>query len=155
MVIGLVNVRADLTYQQGLERMWSRQTRYDFYWPALAHIGEQAVSQYEIWAQGAGGNDGGVFGYQERYAEYRYKPSRISGLFRSYATGTLEVWTLSEKFASLPTLGQTFIEDQTTSVLTNRLAVPAEPDFYGDSWFDLKCARPMPVYGVPGFIDHF
>ncbi|AXH75682.1 MAG: major capsid protein [Microviridae sp.] len=157
-IIGIVNVRADLTYQQGIERDWMKQTLYDMYWPALAHIGEQAVLSQEIYWDGStaqNANDVSVFGYQERYAEYRYKPSRICGLFRSNAAGTIEHWHLSEKFASRPNLGQTFIEDQLTSVLTNRVAVPAEPDFYGDFYFDMKCARPMPVFGVPGFIDHF
>lgn len=157
-IIGIINVRADLTYQHGIERDWMKQTLYDLYWPALAHIGEQAVLSQEIFWDGSTANNGldvGVFGYQERYAEYRYKPSRICGIFRSNAPGTIEHWHLSERFASRPVLGQTFIEDQLTSVLTNRVLVPAEPDFYGDFYFDLKCARPMPVFGVPGFIDHF
>lgn len=154
IIIGLVNVRADLTYSQGIERFWSRTTRYDFYWPVLAHIGEQSVLNKEIFATG-GANDPLVFGYQERYAEYRYKPSKVTGLFRPTAAGTLELWHLSEKFAALPTLGQTFIEDQTETVLDTRVSVPTEPDFYFDAYFDLKCARPMPVYGVPGFVDHF
>lgn len=154
VVIGMVNVRADLTYQQGMERMWSRSTRYDFFWPVLAHIGEQSVLNKEIYATGAAA-DTQVFGYQERYGEYRYKPSKITNLFRSTAPGTLEYWHLSEKFAVLPTLGQTFIEDQTTSVLATRVAVPSEPDFFLDCYFDLRCARPMPVYGVPGLTDHF
>ena len=99
VIIGLVSVRADLTYQQGLNRMWSRQTRYDFYWPALAHLGEQEVLGKEIYADGGSGDDE-VFGYQERYAEYRYKPSQITGLFRSNATGSLDAWHLSQDFAS-------------------------------------------------------
>lgn len=154
VIIGIVNVRADLTYSQGVERMWSRSTRYDFYWPVLAHIGEQSVLNKEIYATGAAA-DLLVFGYQERYAEYRYKPSKVTGLFRPTAAGSLELWHLSEKFSALPTLGQTFIEDQTETVLDTRVAVPSEPDFYFDAFFDLKCARPMPVYGVPGFVDHF
>lgn len=154
IIIGLVNVRADLTYSQGIERFWSRSTRYDFYWPVLAHIGEQSVLNKELYATGAAA-DALVFGYQERYAEYRYKPSKITGLFRPTAAGSLELWHLSEKFSALPTLGQTFIEDQTESILDTRVAVPSEPDFYFDAFFDLKCARPMPVYGVPGFVDHF
>jgi hypothetical protein len=154
IIIGIVNVRADLTYQQGIERFWKRSTRYDFYWPVLAHIGEQSVLNRELYAKGDA-NDPLVFGYQERYAEYRYKPSRITGLMNSMAAGTLELWHLSEKFTALPTLGQTFIEDQTESILDTRVAVPSEPDFYFDAYFDLKCARPMPVFGVPGMTDHF
>jgi hypothetical protein len=150
-----VNVRADLTYQQGIERFWFRATRLDFYWPEFAHLGEQAVQNREIYGTGVFPQDSNVFGYQERYAEYRYKPSRISGLYRSTSAGTLDVWHLSEKFAALPTLNQTFIEDQTSSVLARNLYVPAEPDIFFDSYFELKCARPMPVFGVPGLIDHF
>jgi len=152
--LGIVNVRADLTYSQGIERMWSRSTRYDFYWPVFAHLGEQSVLNKEIYATGAAA-DAQVFGYQERYAEYRYKPSKVTGLFRPTGTGTLELWHLSEKFAALPTLGQTFIEDQTETILDTRVAVPAEPDWYLDAWISLRCARPMPVFGVPGLIDHF
>lgn len=154
LLLGIACVRADLTYQQGLDRMWARQTRYDFYWPALAQIGEQAVLNQEIYLTNlASTND--VFGYQERYAEYRYKPSRITGLFRSNpTTGTsLEIWHLSQDFAALPTLGQTFIEE--SPPISRVVAVPSEPEIIMDAWFNLKCARPMPVFGVPGLIDHF
>lgn len=158
IIIGLVNVRADLTYQQGLERMWSRRTRYDFYWPALAHIGEQAILNQEIYmpsdAEETGGyNREGVFGYQERYAEYRYKPSRITGLFRSSADASLDAWHLSQEFANGPLLNSDFIQQDTP--MDRVLAVPSEPDFIFDAYFRLRCARPMPVYGVPGLIDHF
>jgi hypothetical protein len=152
VIIGLVNVRADLTYQQGLPRMWSRKTRYDFYWPALAHIGEQAVLNKEIYCQGTAA-DNNVFGYQERYAEYRYKPSQITGLFRSAAPGTLDSWHLSQQFGSLPLLNEAFIVSSTP--MARVVAVPSEPHFLFDSYFQLRCARPMPVYGVPGLIDHF
>ena len=155
VIIGLVNVRADLTYQQGLNRMWSRRTRFDFYWPALSHLGEQAVYNKEIYCQGTAGGaaDGNVFGYQEAWAEYRYKPSQISGLFRSNATGTLHAWHLSQNFGALPTLGATFIEDNPP--LSRVIAVPSQPEFLFDSYIQLRCARPMPVYSVPGMIDHF
>lgn len=152
LLIGLVAVRADYTYQQGLNRMYSRSTRWDFYWPALSHIGEQAVLNKEIYAQ-ATSADADVFGYQERYAEYRYKPSQVSGLFRSNATGTLDSWHLAQDFGGLPTLGNTFIVENPP--MERIKAVTTEPDFLFDSYFDLKCARPMPVYGVPGLIDHF
>lgn len=158
VIIGIANVRADLTYQQGVERYWFKQTRYDFYWPEFAHIGEQAVLSREIWFDGLTANnaaDIAAFGYQERYAEYRYKPSRISGILRSNAASTLDIWHLSEDFAARPTLNQAFIEDQTTTVLTRVLATPTEPDIVGDFWFKLRCARPMPVFGVPGMVDHF
>lgn len=152
LIIGLVSVRADLTYQQGLNRMWSRRTRYDFYWPALSHIGEQAVLQKEIFADGTAADDT-VFGYQERFAEYRYKPSQITGLFRSNAAGTLDAWHLSQDFATAPVLDATFIVENPP--VDRVIAVDTEPHFLFDSYFSMKCARPMPVYGVPGFIDHF
>lgn len=156
-VIGLVSVRADLTYQQGLDRMWSRRTRFDFYWPALAHLGEQEVLNKEIYAQGSAaepaGVDNGIFGYQERYAEYRYKPTRITGLFRSQAAQSLDIWHLSQDFGSLPTLSPEFIVDDPP--VDRVIAVPSEPHFLFDSYFKFHCARPMPVYSVPGLIDHF
>lgn len=152
IIIGLVSVRADLTYQQGLNRMFSRSTRYDFYWPALAHIGEQAVLNKEIYAQNTA-DDNNVFGYQERYAEYRYKPSIITGQLRSNYATPLDAWHLSQKFTALPTLGSTFIQE--TPPLDRVSAVPSAPDFIFDSYFRMKCARPMPVFGVPGFTDHF
>jgi len=151
-IIGLACVRADLTYQQGLNRMWSRQDRYDFYWPALAHLGEQAVLNKEIYAQGTVEDDD-VFGYQERYAEYRYKPSQITGAFRSNAATPLDTWHLSQEFSALPVLGKTFIEENPP--IDRVIAVPSEPHMIFDGYFDLKCARPMPMYSVPGLIDHF
>ena len=151
-IIGLANVRADLTYQQGLNRLWSRSTRYDFYWPALAHIGEQTILNKEIYADGSA-NDDLVFGYQERFAEYRYKPSMITGQFRSNAATPLDAWHLSQDFASLPVLGDTFIQDNPP--IDRVIATPTEPHFIFDSYFNLYCARPMPMYGVPGNIDRF
>ena len=153
VIIGLVSVRADLTYQQGLNRMFSRQTRYDFYWPALSHLGEQAVLSKEIYAD-ATAEDDSVFGYQERYAEYRYKPSMITGLFRSNAAQSLDAWHLSQDFASSrPLLNEQFIQDNPP--IDRVIAVPSEPHFIFDGYFSMRCARPMPLYGVPGLIDHF
>lgn len=152
VLLGLVNVRADITYQQGLNRMWSRQTRYDFYWPALSHIGEQAVLSKEIYSDGTAADED-VFGYQERFAEYRYKPSVITAQLRSTNTQSLDVWHLSQEFEERPVLNAAFIED--TPPVKRVIAVPAEPDFIFDGYFSLKCARPMPLYGVPGLIDHF
>lgn len=149
IIIGIVSVRADLTYSQGLERFWSRSTRYDFPWPVLEELGEMAVLNKEIYLQG-NASDSLVFGYQERYGDSRYKPSKLSGLMAPTAPGTLQIWNLSEKFTALPTLGQTFIEDQTETVLDDRVAVPTEPDWIGDFWFDWKGARPLRVWGVPG-----
>lgn len=152
VIIGLVSVRADLTYQQGINRMWSRQTRFDYYWPTLSHLGEQEVLNKEIYAQGTS-DDAAVFGYQERYAEYRYKPPQISGKFRSTYAQPLDYWHLAQKFTSLPTLSDFFINENPP--VTRVIAVTTEPQFLFDSHFSLKCARPMPVYGVPGMIDHF
>lgn len=151
-IIGLVNVRADLTYQQGLNRMWSRQTRYDFYWPALANIGEQAILNKEIYFQGTA-DDENVFGYQERYAEYRYKPSIVTGAFRSNAAASLDSWHLAQDFSALPALNSTFIQDNPP--VSRVVAVPSEPEFLFDGYFDMNCVRPMPLYGVPGMVDHF
>lgn len=155
VIIGLVSIRADLTYQQGLQKMWSRSTRYDFYFPAFATLGEQAVLNQEIYVTGDT-TDTSVFGYQERWAEYRYYPSRISSLFRSTASGTIDAWHLAQKFTSVPTLNSTFIVDNPP--VSRTLAVGASANgqqFIFDSFFDVKKARPMPMYSVPGLIDHF
>lgn len=152
VLMGIVCVRADLTYQQGLNRMWSRETRYDFYWPALSHLGEQAVLNKEIYCTGAA-QDEEVFGYQERYAEYRYKPSQITGKFRSQFSTNLDVWHLAQFFTNYPQLDEPFIAEQVP--LDRCIAVQDEPHFLFDAFFKLKCARPMPLYGVPGNIDHF
>jgi hypothetical protein len=156
IVMGIMSVRADLTYQQGLRREFRKSTRYDIYWPSLAHLGEQEILNSEIYCDGTA-NDDLVFGYQERYAEYRYKPSQISGLFQSATTGSLDSWHLSQEFASLPTLGQSFIEEDggANSVWDRVVQVPSEPHFIVDTYANLLCARPMPVFGVPGMIDHF
>nr|WAX26148.1 MAG: major capsid protein [Army ant associated microvirus 5] len=148
----LINVRADLTYQQGLNRMWSRRTRWDYYWPALAHLGEQSVLNKEIYYQGTDDDDK-VFGYQERWAEYRYFPSMITGKFRSGVSGSLDVWHLSQNFSKLPALNSDFIEENTP--IERVIAVSDEPHFIFDSYFDIRVARPMPLYSVPGYIDHF
>lgn len=154
-VIGLVNVRADLTYQQGIRKHWSRNTRYDYYFPAFAMLGEQAVLNKEIYADGSAA-DNNAFGYQERWAEYRYSPSQITGLFRSTTAGTLDAWHLSQKFAALPGLNQAFIEENPP--LQRVLAVGAGANgaqLIFDSFWDMKVTRPMPLYSVPGLIDHF
>lgn len=152
VIIGMANIFADLTYQQGMNRMWKRRDRWDYYWPALSHLGEQAVLNEEIYTQGTTA-DTDVFGYQERYAEYRYKPSQITGKMRSAATGSLDVWHLSQDFSALPVLNNTFIEENPP--IDRVVAVPSEPDLIFDWYFNLKTTRPMPVYSVPGLIDHF
>lgn len=151
-IIGLCCLRADLTYQQGLNRMWSRRSLFDFYWPTLAHLGEQVIYNKEIYTQGTD-EDNGVFGYQERYAEYRYKPSMITGKLRSTDPQSLDVWHLAQKFDGLPKLNQDFIEEHPP--INRVIAVQNEPQFFADFWFDLKTSRPMPVYSVPGLVDHF
>uniref|UniRef100_A0AAU8B577 Major capsid protein n=1 Tax=Dulem virus 149 TaxID=3145626 RepID=A0AAU8B577_9VIRU len=151
-IIGFVSVQADLTYQQGLHRMWSRKSRFDFYWPVFAHLGEQAILNKEIYCQGTAADDN-VFGYQERYAEYRYKPSIITGQLRSTSTTPLDIWHLGQKFDSLPTLSSQFIEENPP--LERVIAVTDEPPIILDAWFDLTCVRPMPVYSTPGLVDHF
>ena len=158
VIIGLVCVRADLTYQQGLNRMWSRQTRLDYFFPTLANLGEQAVLSQEIYADGTGTEESGegdysVFGYQERYAEYRYKPSTITGKFRSNYAQSLDSWHLAQDFGNRPVLNDTFIEENPP--IDRVIAVPSEPHLILDCYFNFKCARPMPTYSVPGQIDHF
>lgn len=146
-VMGILRARGDVSYQQGLDRMWTRQTRYDYLWPELAHLGEQAILNKEIFVSNVPATDDAVFGYQERYAEYRYKKSLVTGLFSSDAAGSLDYWHLAEDFASLPALNSTFIEDQTP--MARVTAVPAQPDFIIDGRFDYKVARALPVRPVP------
>lgn len=155
VLIGIANVRADLTYQQGLRKMWSRSTRYDFYFPAFAMLGEQAILNKEIYCDGSA-NDSAVFGYQERWAEYRYHPSMITSLFRSTSAGTIDPWHLAQKFTSLPTLNDTFIKE--TPPVSRVVAVGASANgqqLIMDAFINIKAARPMPMYSVPGLIDHF
>lgn len=152
VIIGLLSVTADLTYQRALNRMWSRKTRFDYFWPALAHIGEQAVLNKEIYSDGTSDDDK-VFGYQERYAEYRYKPSLITGKFRSSVAGNLDSWHLSQNFTKLPTLSAEFIAEDPP--FDRVIAVPTEPHFILDTYIKMRCTRPMPVYGIPGMMDRF
>ena len=152
-VFGFVCARADLTYQQGINKMWLRSTVYDFYWPTFAHLGEQAVELRELYAQGTA-DDTKVFGYQERYAEYRYKPSQITGKFRSSVTGgNLDVWHLSQFFKNAPTLNEEFILENPP--IERIIAVPSEPEFLLDIGFRYTTVRPMPMFGTPGLVDHF
>ena len=152
-IFGFVCARADLTYQQGINKMWLRSTVYDFYWPTFAHLGEQAIELREIYAQGSEA-DKTVFGYQERYAEYRYKPSQITGKFRSSVTGgNLDVWHLSQFFENAPTLNEEFIVENPP--IERIIAVPSEPEFLLDIGFRYTTVRPMPMFGTPGLVDHF
>lgn len=157
-VIGLAMVRADLNYQQGLRKMWSRKTRYDFYMPVFAHLGEQAILNKEIYATGNPTQDDAVFGYQERWAEYRYQPSLITGAFRSTTAQTIDIWHYAQRFTALPTLNSTFIQDGTQEVVARSTAVTAQANgqqLIADMLFTIAAARPMPMYSVPGLIDHF
>lgn len=151
-IIGLAVARYDQTYQQGLERMWSRKTRFDYYWPVLANIGEQAVLNKEIYIQGKDVDDQ-AFGYQEAWADYRYKPSRVSGKFRSNASGTLDSWHYAQNYNALPTLTSDWMHAGNKE-LKRTLAVQNEPDFIGDFYFMCKTTRAMPVFSIPGLIDH-
>lgn len=152
-IIGFVCARADLTYQQGINKMWLRSTVYDFYWPTFAHLGEQAIELREIYAQGSEA-DTTVFGYQERYAEYRYKPSQITGKFRSSVVdGSLDKWHLSQYFKNAPTLNEEFITENPP--IDRIIAVPSEPEFLLDIGFRYTTVRPMPMFGTPGLVDHF
>ena len=154
VILGLANVRADLNYQEGLHRMWSRHTREDFYWPSFAHIGEQEVLNQELHCGGDSELYGQAFGFQERYAEYKYKPSLVTGKMRSRATATLDTWHLAQDFDELqPALNDSFIQENPP--VDRVLAVTDQPEFIMDAWFNLRCVRPMPTYSVPGFIDRF
>jgi hypothetical protein len=149
VILGLCSVRADLTYQQGIDREYTRSTRYDFYDPAFAHLGEKAVRNDEIYCDGSA-NDLLTFGYQEAWAELRYFPSKVSGLFKSTSAGTIDGWHLAQKFTALPTLGDTFIQD--TPPVSRVVAVGASANgqqFLCDSLFSCTVARAMPLYSVP------
>ena len=152
IIIGIVNVRADLTYQQGIHKMFSRSTRHDFYFPSFAHLGEQAVLTKELYADGSATDDD-VFGYIPRYDEYRYGHSRITGKLRSTYATPLDAWHLSQEFGSAPTLSQTFIEEATP--VDRVRAVTTEPEFVFDSYIECNTVRPMPIYSVPGMGSRF
>ena len=151
-IMGLAVVRTDQTYQQGIERMWSRKGRYDYYWPVLANIGEQAILNKEIYAQG-NAKDDEAFGYQEAWADYRYKPSKVTGLYRSNAQQSLDAWHYAQDYDALPTLSTAWME-QGEAEMKRTLAVQSQPDFIADFYFMNKTTRCMPVYSIPGLIDH-
>ncbi len=161
-VIGVMVARYDHTYQQGLERFWSRKDRFDYYWPVFANIGEQAVKNKEIYAQGpakkdSAGNviDDQVFGYQEAWADYRYKPSRVTGEMRSQYAQSLDVWHLADDYSALPTLSDSWIREDKANV-DRVLAVTSETSnqLFADIYIKNRTTRPMPMYSIPGLIDH-
>lgn len=156
LIIGLVMVRADLSYQQGLRKMWSRRTRYDFYFPAFANLGEQAVLQQEIYVTGDPPSDSKVFGYQERWSEYRHNPSEITGAFKSTSAAPIDAWHLAQHFTAVPTLNAQFItEDPPLERVIAVGAAAGGQQFLLDCFFSNTMARPLPMYSVPGLIDHF
>lgn len=147
VILGLVSVRCDLNYQQGVDRHFSRRTRYDYFFPALAHLGEQGILNKEIYAQGTD-VDNKIFGYQERYGEYRYKNSYITGKFRSSDPQSLDIWHLAQNFENLPVLNSEFIEENPP--LKRILAVQNEPELLLDCYHEFDDIRPIPQYGIPG-----
>lgn len=151
-VIGFCSVRCDLSYQQGLHKMWTRDNRYSYYMPVLAHLGEQAVLSKELYCDGSA-DDESVFGYQERWAEYRFAGNMITGKLRSTDPQSLDIWHLAQKFDSRPVLNADFIEDKPP--IKRILAVQDEPEFIMDTYFKETDILPMPVYSVPGLVDHF
>lgn len=154
IVMGIMSMRADLNYQQGLPRLWTIRSRFEHFWPALANLGEQAVLNQEIFVQGTAADDD-VFGYQERYAECRYKESIVTGAFRSNHSAPLDSWHLAQDFAALPALNGSFIEENPPIDRVVAVIASEGPQAWCDMWFKFKHARPMPVFGVPGLIDHF
>ncbi len=153
-IIGVMVARYDHTYQQGLERFWSRKDRFDYYWPVFANIGEQAVLNKEIYAQG-NEKDDEVFGYQEAWADYRYKPSRVTGEMRSSSPKSLDVWHLADDYESLPSLSDSWIREDKSNV-DRVLAVTSavSNQLFADLYVQCLATRPMPVYSIPGLIDH-
>lgn len=152
-VIGVCCIRHDHTYQQGLERMWSRKTNLDFYYPVFANLGEQAILKKELYLTGTN-TDEQAFGYQEAWAEYRMKPNRISGKFRSNATGTLDSWHYGDNYTETPSLSQAWMKEG-DSEIQRTLAVDNEPQFIMDTVIDNTSVRPMPMYSIPGLVDHY
>jgi hypothetical protein len=151
---GFISIRSDLMYQQGLNKMWSRSTRYDFYWPAFAHLGEQQILNQELYLNPTvnTGNTG-VFGYQERFGEMRYMENITSGDMRSSSSVSLDTWHLAQDFSSLPVLADEFIKEQPP--VDRVIAVTNQKHFLVDAHFKYNHVRPMPMFGIPGMIDHF
>lgn len=153
-IIGVMVARYDHTYQQGIERHWSRKTRFDYYWPVFANIGEQAVLNKEIFAQGSSKDDE-VFGYQEAWSDYRYKPNRVTGEMRSVYDKSLDVWHLADDYTSLPSLSDSWIrEDKNTIDRVLAVTSAVSNQFFADIYVQNRATRPMPMYSIPGLIDH-
>lgn len=153
-IIGVMVARYDHTYQQGLDRLWSRKDKFDFYWPVFANIGEQAIKNKELYAQGTAEDDE-VFGYQEAWAEYRYKPNRVTGEMRSSYAQSLDVWHLADDYSKLPSLSAEWIQEDSSTV--NRVLAASDnlaAQFFADIYVKNLCTRPMPMFSIPGLIDH-
>lgn len=153
LILGMISVRADLTYQNGINRMWFRRTQFDFYWPGLAHLGEQAILRREIWSNGDDSNDKAVFGYQERWSEYKYKPNRVSGMFRSNVTDPsqpIDMWHFAQNFETPPVLNDLFIQEDPPVDRVLQVITGAGEQFLMDSLFECRCVRPMPMFSIPG-----
>ena len=153
-IIGVMVARYDHTYQQGLDRLWSRKDKFDFYWPVFANIGEQAIKNKELYAQGTAEDDE-VFGYQEAWAEYRYKPNRVTGEMRSSYAHSLDVWHLADDYSKLPSLSAEWIQEDSSTV--NRVLAASDnlaAQFFADIYVKNLCTRPMPMFSIPGLIDH-
>lgn len=157
-IIGLCCVRTEHTYQQGLERMWSRKNRFDFYWPTLANLSEQAVLVKEIYAQG-NESDNDAFGYQEAWADYRYKPSRVSGAFRSNYAQSLDAWHYADYYtggnADFVLSPEWLAETKNNIDRTLAVSSDVEDQFIADFYVKMNCVRPMPLYSIPGLVDHY
>lgn len=153
-IIGVMCVRTDHTYQQGINKLWSRRNRFDYYWPSLANIGEQPIRNKEIYFDGSANDNDGIFGYQEAWADLRYKPSIVTGKFRSSADGTLDAWHYADDYSSRPYLSPEWIQE-TDANIDRTIAVPSEPQFIIDMLFRCKATRPLPLYSIPGLMDHY
>ncbi len=153
-IIGLINIRSDISYQQGLRKLWQRKTRYDFYWPTLAGLGEQAITTNEIYCTGLA-TDSVVFGYQERWQEYRTRTNEVTGIMRSTATGTLDAWHLAQKFTAAPVLNQTFIEDTPPMGRVLAGGTQNNQQYLADIFYHRIATRPIPAYGTPVTLGRF
>ncbi len=150
VVLGIISVSADITYSQGVDKMWTKSTRYDYAYPILANIGEQSILDKEIWYNTADGENDDVWGYTPRYEEHRHKNSRLTGLMHVDHASTLASWHLSEDFTTRPSLDATFIKSNATTPIDRAIAIPSEPQFNADIFFGLRAARPLPLNGIPG-----
>lgn len=154
-ILGLINVRTELSYSQGLHKMWTRSTRFDFYFPALAQLGEQAVLRQEIYCTGVDADDAVVFGYQERWQEYRQRMSEVTGMFRPTTAASIDQWHLSQEFTAAPVLGQTFIEEDPPMARILAAGASTNQQFLADIMIHREAVRPLPAFGTPALLGRF